>query len=262
MIDRGPRQLILPITVLACVGLLAAALSAPRAPATTPQDLATQLTANDTALRQAIDVWRMPADPPTTLPPAEVTGPAGFLQNTVRKLAAHSNLATATIPLLSGAFRSELDELTDAGRDLLKLSRHSKHRKLRVGPPRPLSELRSHYDEAAQRYGIGWSYLAAIHYVETKFGQVKNDSVAGAKGPMQFLPSTWKIYGNGGDIRDPHDAILAAANLLHDRGAPGDYRRALRAYNQAGLLVSAVTDDAQVLDRDPYALYFLYCWQP
>lgn len=262
MIDRRPRQLILPITALAALGLLVGALSATRAPAATPQDLAGQLTANDTALRQAIDAWRMPADPPTTLPPAEVTGPAGFFQNTVRKLAAHSNLGTATIPLLSGALRGEVDELTDAGRDLLKLSRHSKHRKLKVGPPRPLSELRSHYDEAEQRYGVAWSYLAAIHYVETKFGQVKNDSVAGAKGPMQFLPSTWRIYGNGGDIHDPHDAILAAANLLQDRGAPGNYRRALRAYNNSGLYVSAVQHYAAVLDGDPYALYFLYCWRP
>jgi len=27
---------------------------------------------------------------------------------------------------------------------------------------------------------------------------------------MQFLPSTWRAYGLGGDIEDPHDAILAA----------------------------------------------------
>ena len=30
---------------------------------------------------------------------------------------------------------------------------------------------------------------------------------------MQFLPSTWDAYGLGGDIHDPHDAILGAANL-------------------------------------------------
>ena len=36
--------------------------------------------------------------------------------------------------------------------------------------------------------------------VETRFGRVNGASTAGAQGPMQFLPSTFAAYGNGGDI--------------------------------------------------------------
>jgi membrane-bound lytic murein transglycosylase B len=79
---------------------------------------------------------------------------------------------------------------------------------------------------------------------------------------MQFIPSTWRIYGHGGNIRDPHDAILAAARLLEANGAPGRYGPAIRAYNPSGLYVQAVTRYAREIDKDPYALYFLYCWEP
>ena len=79
---------------------------------------------------------------------------------------------------------------------------------------------------------------------------------------MQFIPSTWRVYGEDGDIRDPHDAILAAARLLRDRGAPRSYARALYAYNQSKLYVGAVTDFAKLIARDPYALPTLYCWGP
>jgi membrane-bound lytic murein transglycosylase B len=166
------------------------------------------------------------------------------------------------LPLLPGALAAELRRLTTAQRDLLRLSKGAPHRKLKVGAPPPVSDLIAFYREAQSRYGVGWNYLAAIHLVETKFGRVKSDSVAGAKGPMQFIPSTWRIYGNGGDIHDPHDAILAAANLLHNNGAPPRYAPALRAYNDSGLYVDAVTRYAREIGANPYGLYYLYCWQP
>ena len=62
--------------------------------------------------------------------------------------------------------------------------------------------------------------LAAVNFVESGFGKLRNDSVAGAQGPMQFMPATWRAYGLGGDVHDPHDAILGAANYLHANGAP------------------------------------------
>ncbi|HXY93473.1 MAG TPA: lytic transglycosylase domain-containing protein, partial [Acidimicrobiia bacterium] len=76
--------------------------------------------------------------------------------------------------------------------------------------PLPVAELRTFYDEAAAATGIPWAYFAAIHFVETKFGRIHGNSSAGAQGPMQFLPSTWAVYGTG-NIDDDHDAILAAA---------------------------------------------------
>ncbi|MGH2924281.1 MAG: lytic transglycosylase domain-containing protein, partial [Solirubrobacterales bacterium] len=125
----------------------------------------------------------------------------------------------------------------------------------------PLSELVSHYRKAERRHRVGAHYLAAINLVETKFGRVKSRSTAGARGPMQFIPSTWRIYGRG-SISDPHDAIQAAARLLRDRGAPRSYARALHAYNPSKLYVRAVTIYANLIARDPYAVHFLYSWLP
>ena len=70
-----------------------------------------------------------------------------------------------------------------------------------------------------------------MNFVESAFGRLRNRSVSGARGPMQFMPATWAAYGLGGDISDPRDAILGAANYLHANGAPGDEARALYRYN-------------------------------
>jgi membrane-bound lytic murein transglycosylase B len=78
---------------------------------------------------------------------------------------------------------------------------------------------------------------------------------------MQFLPSTWKVYGLGGDIHDPHDAILGAANYLDQSGAPQDYRAALYHYNPLKAYVTAVWSYANVMMRDPNAYYAFYNWQ-
>jgi membrane-bound lytic murein transglycosylase B len=252
------------VAVLAAATISAAGLigcgGATAAPS--PQDVASQLVQKDAELRSAIDSWRSAADPPTTQPPAEVLEPAQWVQDQVRSLARHPNLTAAVLPRLPAALRREVGRLTAASRDLQKLSAGAPPRKLKTGLPPPLADLDSFYREAHARYGIGPHYLAAIHLVETKFGRVRSNSVAGAQGPMQFIPSTWRIYGNGGDVQDPDDAILAAARLLRANGAPGRYGPALRAYNPSGLYVDAVSRYAKEIARDPYAIYFLYCWQP
>jgi hypothetical protein len=224
--------------------------------------VADQLEQTDSALRSAIDGWRAGGGPPSSAPQQGVLDQAAALQADARYLARHRNLNAQVIALLPEPLAGEITRLTTAQRDLLRLSAGARHRKLKVGAPPPLSDLVGFYREANQRYGVAWNYLAAIHLVETKFGRVKSTSVAGAKGPMQFILSTWRIYGNGGSIRDPHDAILGAANLLHHNGAPSQYARALRAYNDSGLYVDAVTRYARVIAANPYALYYLYCWQP
>ena len=56
---------------------------------------------------------------------------------------------------------------------------------------------------------------------------------------MQFLASTWAVYGVDGDGDgradrwDPADAIFGAARLPARAGAPGNYGRAIFAYNHA-----------------------------
>jgi membrane-bound lytic murein transglycosylase B len=103
--------------------------------------------------------------------------------------------------------------------------------------------------------------LAAVNYVESAFNRLRNASPAGAQGPMQFLPSTWRTYGLGGNIHDPHDSILAAANYLHANGAPRNYRRALFRYNPSRFYVDAVLRYAHVIRADVRAYYSFYSRQ-
>jgi membrane-bound lytic murein transglycosylase B len=65
----------------------------------------------------------------------------------------------------------------------------------------------------------------------------------------------------GGSIDDPHDAILAAANLLHHNGAPRRPARALFDYNHSTAYVRAVRLLARRMHADPRAFLTYYAWQ-
>ena len=78
---------------------------------------------------------------------------------------------------------------------------------------------------------------------------------------MQFLPATWRVYGMGGNIHDPRDAMLGAANYLRRSGAPRSYQRALFAYNRSRLYVDAVLRFARRMGRDRRAYLAYYSWQ-
>jgi len=132
---------------------------------------------------------------------------------------------------------------------------------IRTQPPEPAGVLLGFYREAEDRFGVSWQVLAAVNYTESKFGRVVSASSAGAQGPMQFIPSTWAAYGLGGDVHDPHDAIIGAANYLHASGAPGDYRVALYHYNPVPEYVDAVMRYARQITRDPRTFYAYYNWQ-
>jgi murein DD-endopeptidase MepM/ murein hydrolase activator NlpD len=102
------------------------------------------------------------------------------------------------------------------------------------------------YQACGTQYGIPWQVLASINRIETAFGTNLNVSTAGALGWMQFMPSTWEMYGvdaNNDGRKDPYnpvDAICAAARYLKAAGGQSDLRRSIFAYNHADWYVDEV----------------------
>jgi soluble lytic murein transglycosylase-like protein len=156
---------------------------------------------------------------------------------------------------------AERDDLL-ARRDLLRLRAKTPPRKtpLKLGAPAPAAKLLAWYREAQRRFGVRWQLLAAINLVESAFGKAKSASVSGAQGPMQFEPATWRRYGLGGNVHDPHDAILGAANYLAANHAPTDERDALFHYNPSSLYVDAVLHYAHRITHVRYAFAEYYAW--
>jgi hypothetical protein len=128
-----------------------------------------------------------------------------------------------------------------------------------VQPPAPRTLL-GYFKAAQARFGVPWRYLAAIEFVETKFGRIHGLSTAGAAGPMQFLPATWARYGRG-DVHDQRAAIAGAARYLTANGAPRDMADALFHYNPSIDYVRAVSAYANHMRADPRAYYGYYWWQ-
>jgi hypothetical protein len=116
------------------------------------------------------------------------------------------------------------------------------------------------YQAAGTAYDIPWQVLAGINEVETDYGRDLNVSSAGAEGWMQFLPSSWALYGvdaNGSGYEDPYnpaDAIFAAARYLAAAGGAGgarNIRAAVYSYNHSQAYVESVMLRAQLLGGTP-----------
>lgn len=131
----------------------------------------------------------------------------------------------------------------------------------RIQEPRPAEELLGYYREAEAASGVGWNYLAAVNLIETRLGSIAGTSTAGAQGPMQFLPSTFAAYGEGGDIHAPRDSIMAAGRYLAANGFATDPDHALFRYNHSDHYVQAVTSYAAVLATDPAAFDGYHRWE-
>ena len=137
------------------------------------------------------------------------------------------------------------------------------------------------YQQAAQAEQVDWAVLAGIGKVECDHGRSQlagcnprgTVNVAGARGPMQFLGSTWRAGegqfdpdvagaavpggqenqgyatdGNSNGVADPWepaDAIHAAARLLRHNGAPTNYDTAIWAYNHSDAYRAQVLTWAQ-----------------
>jgi hypothetical protein len=227
-----------------------------------PSRLADSLTSTVAQLRRATDDWVRKGDPAKGHAPEPVVLLALQQQRIYRYLARNPKVASRTYVRLSKALARDAEDNVTAVRDLLSLARPiSGSAKFRVQPPEPADVLLGHFRRAERRFGVEWEVLAAVMFVETKFGRVRSPSYTGALGPMQFMPGTWHIYGMGGDVHDTGDALLAAANYLHASGAPRDYRRALYAYNHSQAYVDAVLLHARQMKQDIRNYYGYYNWQ-
>jgi murein DD-endopeptidase MepM/ murein hydrolase activator NlpD len=116
------------------------------------------------------------------------------------------------------------------------------------------------YQACGTEYGIPWQVLASINKIETAFGTNLNVSSAGAMGWMQFIPSSWEMYGvdaNGDGRKDPYnpvDAICAAGNYLKAAGGEKDLYGAIFAYNHADWYVQEVLLYAKAYGKLPSSL--------
>jgi hypothetical protein len=98
--------------------------------------------------------------------------------------------------------------------------------------------------------GLSWTVLAAIAQIESGDGANIGPSTAGALGPMQFLPSTWAIWGIDAfgqtgppNVLNPYDAVPSAARLLCADGAAAggqSLAQAIFGYNHANWYVKEV----------------------
>ncbi len=222
----------------------------------TPASLASRLEAADARLRTAIRAWRLRGRPP-----GDVLRAAATERAIVHTLAGKHALARKTIGDLPQPLRARIRLDVKAAVDLRRLTGPPTGRHLHLVPPPPAGVLLADYRRAEARFHVRWQLLAAVNLIESAFGRVVNRSNAGAQGPMQFLPSTWRAYGLGGNVHNAQDAILGAANYLHRSGAPGDERRALFAYNRSTLYVDAVLAYARVMTRDPLGFATYYAWE-
>ena len=165
----------------------------------------------------------------------------------------------------AAVLRSRPDERDDlvARRDLTRLSAASPPQVggVHVGAALPAGRLLGYYRLAQRRFGIGWQLLAAINFVESDFGRARTTARADAQGPMQFEPATWRAYGLGGKVDNPHDAILGAANLLAANGGRTSVRRAIQHYNRSPLYWDAVIRLAHRMTVVPTAFREYYSWR-
>lgn len=245
-----------PVTTAAAAPATTTAAAAPSAPAgaqpqlaSDPAQLADDLVADELALH----------DPST--PEAALAAAAHRQQTAYRAIGRHPEWDAVTRLRIPESLLDAYDRNIDARRQLRAMAEVKDTLPAwRIEPPVPADELLGYYHEAEAASGVDWNYLAAINLIETQFGSIAGPSTAGAQGPMQFLPSTFDAYGEGGDIHSPRDSILAAGRYLAANGFATDRDHAIYRYNHANQYVQAVNQYAAVLAADPAAFAGYHHW--
>jgi membrane-bound lytic murein transglycosylase B len=222
------------------------------ASAATPAELAERLAAAEAAVRD-------------TATPDDALGRAAFEQQLLyRQLARTPDWEAEVTAALPEPYRQAAAANVEARREF-----RSMHRTLsdtlppwRIVEPPPVDVLLSYYQEAEATFGVPWEILAAVNLVETGMGRIRGVSVAGAQGPMQFMPATWAAFGDGGDVNDYRDAIMGAARYLaHNGGGRGEIDNALWNYNHSHRYVRGVKHYASVMEQDPNTYRGYHRWE-
>jgi soluble lytic murein transglycosylase-like protein len=226
-----------------------------------PRRLAHELLLTTRELHRAVDRWLAAGNPARGGPPRDVELLALRHQRIYRLLRRDEQLARSVFRLLPSGLAREARAIVGAGKGLGAITPPLKARTIRTKRPLPAGVLLRHYREAERRFGVQWEVLAAVNHVESAFGKIRTDSAAGAQGPMQFMPATWRAYGLGGNVHSDRDAILGAANYLRANGAPRDLRRALYRYNPSWAYVDGVLRYVDRIRANPRNLYVFYSWQ-
>lgn len=231
-------------------------------PTMSPERFARSFASNHRLLRHAIARWvhagaRLSS--PLRVPVAQR---ALAEQSAYRELVARPRFARRVLARLPRSLRVTAGPIVEAQRRLSSLTVPVKGTaNLETRAPEPPRRLLRYYRSAQRRFGVPWAVLAAVNFVESKFGRILGPSTSGARGPMQFMPSTWSQYGAGGDVDDPRDAIMGAARYLAASGAPRRTRAALLAYNPAEAYADAVLTYARDIAADRRNFYDFYFWQ-
>jgi membrane-bound lytic murein transglycosylase B len=278
--------LVLALAVAACGGDDGGERSQPREPNTErASDVVTTTTAAPTT---AAPTTTAPVDPATLRPPAPVGDPGSLAerigqaeatlrnpgagpsevataalaqQAAYRELGDHPEWDGAVLAALPPELQRAVQNHAAARREFRALARRpaTSMPTWRIVAPEPADQLVGWYHEAEAAYGVPWQVLAAVNLVETGLGRIRGTSLAGAQGPMQFMPATWAAYGEG-DVNDPRQSILAAARYLQANGAPGDMAGALWNYNHSDHYVRGVQLYADLIAEHPGAFAGFYGW--
>jgi membrane-bound lytic murein transglycosylase B len=221
----------------------------PPAPGADPAALAGQIAAAEAVLRQ-------PGAAEADVAVAALAQQVGY-----RQLGDHPEWDAAVLAALPPELVPVAEIHAAARRDLRALTGEpsTEMPAWRIVPPEPAADLVAWYQEAEADFGVPWQFLAGINLVETGMGRIRGTSVAGAQGPMQFLPATWAAYGEG-DVNDPREAIRGAARFLTANGAPGDMAGALWNYNHSDRYVRAVQRYADLIVEHPQAYAGFHGW--
>jgi Transglycosylase SLT domain len=227
-----------------------------------PGHLASELIKVEDALGTSVGSWMRSG---AARPPRVLVLQALYQQRIYRLISRNTNLGNRTLRRLDGLLARSAERIVGAHRELRGLVEPlPANFTFPTGRAKPAGELMRYYRAAERRFGVDWRVLASVNYIETKFGKVKATSSSGAKGPMQFMPPTWRAYGLGGNIRNDRDAIMGAANYLRASGAargPAGLRKALWAYNHSDHYVRSVLDYMRYMRSRTRHYFTLYNWQ-